>query len=89
MNYRIATQFLAFILGLGLSTLLFTAYIVPEGSKTQSGHVFLLTPNGKINLGDYVGEYSANKNQTVWMDKNGAKHMTTAAVEFIESKKKK
>jgi hypothetical protein len=54
-------------------------------SKTQSGQVFLLTPSGKINLGDFKGNFSANKNQTIWTDKNGSKHMTTAAVEFVES----
>lgn len=54
----------------------------------QHGHVFLLTPSGKVNLGDYKGEYSANKNVSAWVDKNGSKHMTTAAVEFVEDKKK-
>ena len=57
-------------------------------NQHQHGHVFLLTPSGKINLGDYKGEYSANKNVSVWIDKNGSKHMTTAAVEFVEDKKK-
>lgn len=52
--------------------------------QSQRGHVFLLTPSGKINLGDYKGEHSANKTVSIWVDKNGSKHMTTAAVEFIE-----
>ena len=64
-----------------------TAFLENLTVINASGNVFLLTPSGKINLGDYVGEYSADKNQTVWVDKNGSKHMTTAAVEFIESKK--
>lgn len=88
---KFALSIIAFVItfSCGVGTI---DYLIKSNEKRKnninaSGHVFLLTPSGKINLGDYVGEYSADKNQTVWMDKNGSKHMTTAAVEFIESKK--
>jgi len=64
-------------------------FIKSNNHQARSGQVFLLTPSGKINLGDFNGEFSANKNQTIWTDKNGSKHMTTAAVEFVENESKK